>query len=243
MTECKQLSDFIKTALGEVGYLEKASNSYLDDKTKNAGSANYTKYGKWYGVGYNPSAWCAEFVSWCGYKAGASAFIPKHASCSVGIATWKERGQWHPRKGYTPVPGDVVYFGDKNGAPQHVEIVIWATADRIVTVGGNTSSGNTVIANGGAVAVKDYDINYSRILGYGHPDWPEEREEAKDVERYQKIADMPLWAQPHAVELCKAGALQGSGEVFDENGYPADLDISYETLRTIIILKRYIDKN
>ena len=32
----------IKTALGEVGYLEKASNTYLDDKTKNAGKANYT---------------------------------------------------------------------------------------------------------------------------------------------------------------------------------------------------------
>ena len=32
-------------AESEVGYLEKKSNANLYDKTKNAGSANYTKYG------------------------------------------------------------------------------------------------------------------------------------------------------------------------------------------------------
>ena len=36
----------IKIAEAEVGYLEKASNSQLDDKTANAGSNNYTKYAR-----------------------------------------------------------------------------------------------------------------------------------------------------------------------------------------------------
>ena len=36
----------IDIALGEVGYLEKASKSNLDDKTANAGSANITKYAR-----------------------------------------------------------------------------------------------------------------------------------------------------------------------------------------------------
>ena len=33
-------------AAAEVGYLEKKSSSKLDDKTANAGSANYTKYAR-----------------------------------------------------------------------------------------------------------------------------------------------------------------------------------------------------
>lgn len=36
----------ISIAKAEVGYLEKKSNSQLDSKTANAGSANYTKYGR-----------------------------------------------------------------------------------------------------------------------------------------------------------------------------------------------------
>ena len=34
----------LKVAEAEVGYLEKKSNAFLNDKTANAGSANYTKY-------------------------------------------------------------------------------------------------------------------------------------------------------------------------------------------------------
>ena len=36
----------ISIALTEVGYLEKASNDQLDDKTANAGNKNYTKYAR-----------------------------------------------------------------------------------------------------------------------------------------------------------------------------------------------------
>jgi hypothetical protein len=63
----------IKIAKNEIGYLEKASNASLDDKTANAGSNNYTKY--WrdmanLGLGnYQGSYWCACFVHWCFYKA------------------------------------------------------------------------------------------------------------------------------------------------------------------------------
>ena len=37
-------SEVLKIALAEEGYIEKASNRDLDDKTKNAGSNNYTKF-------------------------------------------------------------------------------------------------------------------------------------------------------------------------------------------------------
>ena len=41
MTAIDKLIEIAKT---EIGYLEKSSNSQLDDKTANAGTANYTKY-------------------------------------------------------------------------------------------------------------------------------------------------------------------------------------------------------
>ena len=43
-------SKVIEVAKKEVGYLEKKTNAWLSSKTKNAGSNNYTKYGKWFGM-------------------------------------------------------------------------------------------------------------------------------------------------------------------------------------------------
>ena len=59
--------ELIEVARQEIGYLEKASNSMLEDKTANAGMSNYTKYGHWYGG--NGNYWCQQFVSWCAYMA------------------------------------------------------------------------------------------------------------------------------------------------------------------------------
>lgn len=59
-------TQLINTAKGEIGYLEKKSNSQLDNKTANAGYNNYTKYGEW--CGDNGEYWCAQFVSWCFYQ-------------------------------------------------------------------------------------------------------------------------------------------------------------------------------
>ena len=64
----------INIALAEEGYLEKASDKNLDSKTVNAGSNNYTKYGKemhqlYPSVTDFPAAWCDCFVDWCFMKA------------------------------------------------------------------------------------------------------------------------------------------------------------------------------
>lgn len=59
--------ELIEVARKEIGYLEKASNARLDEKTANAGMSNYTKYGDWYGG--NGNYWCQQFVSWCAYMA------------------------------------------------------------------------------------------------------------------------------------------------------------------------------
>ena len=60
-------SKVVKVAEAEEGYLEKKTNKWLSFKTKNAGSNNYTKYGKWFGM--NGVFWCAIFISWIFNKA------------------------------------------------------------------------------------------------------------------------------------------------------------------------------
>ena len=81
------VEEFIDTALNEEGYQEKASNACLDDKDANAGSRNFTKYGKWYGN--NGDYWCQQFVSWCAFTACVNHF-------TVIKTGWKklDDGRW-----------------------------------------------------------------------------------------------------------------------------------------------------
>ena len=64
----------INIAKAEVGYLEKKSNAYVDDKTANAGNKNYTKYGRdmhelYPSVMDFPAYWCDALVDLCFYAA------------------------------------------------------------------------------------------------------------------------------------------------------------------------------
>lgn len=83
------VDDFIKTALGEVGYIEKDSPQDLDGKTLNAGRNNYTKYGAWYGQ--NGLYWCQQFVSWCAYTACKA----RHAIVNNGWEKVGDRWKYH----------------------------------------------------------------------------------------------------------------------------------------------------
>lgn len=161
----------INIALNEVGYLEKKSNSQLDSKTANAGSANYTKYGKWFGL--NPDLWCAMFLCWI-FNVAYGANIAKQllcgtfsASCETIRQNFISKGQYYTSK---PKIGDVIFFkGTRHSGANHIGLVVDILNGRVYTVEGNTSGGSTVIDNGGGVAKKSYTISYNRILGYGRP--------------------------------------------------------------------------
>lgn len=172
---CKSKA-LIDKALSYVGYLEKASDKDLDDFTANAGSKNYTKFCRDYeqytnSTGFQPSYWCAEFVSCVAVEAFGLAAAKKllcgslFASCTVGRDQFKKKNQFHTEN---PMPGDIVmFFNTKRTAMGHCGIVTEVSSDRITTVEGNTSSGSmTVIDNGGAVAKKTYLLSYERIAGY-----------------------------------------------------------------------------
>lgn len=171
------LNGLINRALSEVGYLEKKSNSQLDDKTANAGSANYTKYGRdmhnlYPSVMDFPASWCDAFVDWLFYQefgvANAKGLIGGNFDDYTpnSAQLYKNKGAWYTSN---PKVGDQIFFKNSSRIC-HTGLVIEVTATHVITVEGNTSDQeNTVIANGGCTAKKRYLLTNSRIAGYGRP--------------------------------------------------------------------------
>lgn len=173
----------IDIALAEVGYLEKASNANLDDKTANAGSKNYTKYARdldalgFYNGRKQAVAWCDIFVDWCfvqAYGLDAALKLTNQplgksncgAGCKYSRNYYKNNGRLHD----TPEPGDQIFFysSDKSRI-SHTGLVYAVDTNYVYTVEGNTSSTSGVVANGGSVEMKKYKLNYNRLAGFGRP--------------------------------------------------------------------------
>ena len=191
MSKCA--SKVIAIAEAEVGYLEKASNAQLDNKTANAGSKNYTKYARdldaipgFYNGKKNGYAWCDIFVDWCFVQA-FGAEIGKEmlcatgkvygAGCGMSARYYKDKGRLHLSG---PKPGDQIFFLDKaKSTVAHTGLVYKVDSTKVYTIEGNTSGASGVVANGGGVCKKSYDLAYSRIYGYGRPAYDEEPVEKK----------------------------------------------------------------
>lgn len=149
----KAIEKVILIAKNEEGYLEKKSNSQLDSKTTNAGSANYTKYWRDVKPSYQGQPWCAAFVSWCFMKA-------------FGLENAKKLLKHWPyvycptlgslfTKNANPKVGDIVIFY-RNGTFTHTGLVTAVIGDRFYTIEGNTSGASGIVANGGGVCAKSY---------------------------------------------------------------------------------------
>lgn len=193
--------DLIAHAIVEEGYIEKATNHWLDDKTANAGKGNFTKYArdldalKVYNGPKNGYDWCDVFVDWNFIKVfGLSTGLrilcqPKGgygAGCTGSANYFKACGRFSRKN---PQVGDQIFFTNDGGKTMcHTGIVTAITADSVCTVEGNTSATPWMEANGGCVRLKKYPLTYNRIGGYGHPDYslakevkPVSLEEAKKV--------------------------------------------------------------
>ena len=150
------LEAFVQTALNEEGYMEKASNKNLDDKTANAGSNNYTKYGQHFGATGPKYPWCAQFVSWAADQANIpSESLQRGASVSGFYNFFKNKGRLKSAS-TTPSRGDVIIF-NRNGS-SHTGIVTGVVDGQIKTIEGNTSN---------KVAQRSYPMGYKTIGGYG----------------------------------------------------------------------------
>lgn len=156
----------ISLAKTEEGYREKASNYLLDEKYANAGSGNYTKYGRdMHQVQPSnmdfPAAWCDAFVDWLFWKIfGAS--LARRMLCGdfddytvVSANYYKRQGQWFT----TPKKGDQVFFKNSGGIC-HTGLVTEVKDGKVCTIEGNSS--NTVRSH-------EYAFGDSYIAGYGRP--------------------------------------------------------------------------
>ena len=167
-------SAVIAVAIGELGYVEKASNSQLDSKTANPGSANWTKYArdfdekypKWYNGKKNGYEWCDMFVDWCfvtafGYENALRLLCQPERSCGAGC-TWsakyyKQKGQFFTSN---PQVGDQIFFGTSIDNCTHTGLVEKADSSKVYTIEGNTSN---------KCARRSYALNSAKIVGYGRP--------------------------------------------------------------------------
>lgn len=158
----------ISVARGELGYLEKASNSNLDSKTSNAGYNNYTKYWQDVKPSYQGQPWCAAFVTWCFQKAYGKDIATKllkhypYVYCPQMASLFTLNAN--------PKVGDVVIF-KYSGQFSHTGIVVSVLGDYFETIEGNTSSGSTIVPNGGGVYQKGYYKSNLPGTKFCTPDW------------------------------------------------------------------------
>ena len=157
-------------ALGEVGYLEKQSPRQLYEKHTNPGDENYTKYARELDIHFcfyrgikQGQPWCDVFVDWCFVKAyGVVAgrrllcqpILSKGAGCRYSYGYYREAG----RLADSPQEGDQIFF-QREGTICHTGLVTGMDDSRVYTVEGNTSSEAGIVANGGCVAQKSYDLH------------------------------------------------------------------------------------
>lgn len=168
MTQAEAIKKVTDIATAEIGYLEKASNKSLDDKTANAGSNNYTKYWRDVYPEFQGQAWCACFVSWCFMKAFGKDIAKKMLKHwpFVYCPTLAE-----VTSNKTPKVGSVILFY-RNGTYAHTGYVVAVSGKTVTTIEGNTSGASGIIANGGGVCKKSYNTgDLSSSTKYFMPDY------------------------------------------------------------------------
>ena len=112
-------------------------------------------------------AWCANFVSWIMYQAGAPLKNPHTGGWRIpGTFTLREyyeaNGRFKPaNSGYQPLPGDVAIYRNSPVFGDHTNIVLKNDNGVLTTVGGNEANRIRVFVN--------HDKQYDGLLGYGVP--------------------------------------------------------------------------
>ena len=185
----------INWAENERNYTEKDSLTDLNDKTKNAGDDNYTKYSQEvdaldvFSTQVQGQPWCATwvtdgFINTYGVDKGLDMLCQPNknsnaACCGDAAEYYQKAGRWYT----SPQVGDQVFFKTTKYQYAHTGIVTEVTSTEVTTIEGNTSSEKGVVSNGGAVTKKHYPVGYSGFKGFGRPKY-EAKQEEPDFEPY-----------------------------------------------------------
>ena len=121
------------------------------------------------------SDWCRNHVADENspkYDPDYSKYVWREVSCQKWVDNLKSAELYNLSAfnggEYLPKSGDLIFFrwaANKNVG--HIGIVVYADAERVYTVEGNTSGGSTMVSNGGGVYFKSYPLDYECIAGYG----------------------------------------------------------------------------
>lgn len=192
--------------------------------------SNRVKFNTWYyGSEVSGSAypWCMVFVQWVFAQAGVPLPL-RTASCGALMRAAQAAGCWVTE---SFCPGDVAIYDFPGGAAtDHCGIIESVEAGSVAAVEGNTGSDSD--ADGGQVQRRVRPLHY--VVGAVRPPLGEED---KDVERFNTVEACPQWAQDTVKKLVDRGYLTGSGAK-DSQGRPADLDLSRDMLRLLVIQDR-----
>lgn len=193
LQEHTKLGNYYANNGGTKPYLEKKSNAYLDDFTKNAGSNNYTKFARdvnnWNQPGCQGQPWCAVYQFWklvtvLGLTKALQIMGGGFYNCQSVTRHAKEKGTWHS----TPKKGALIIF--RNGS--HIGSVNSFDTTYVYTNEGNTSSVPGVVANGGACCNKKYKLTDPAIDGYVWIDYGTSTDQ-ESTETAVQLNKTPKW--------------------------------------------------
>lgn len=173
-----EIDQIYAVAKAEVGYLEKKSNAYLDDKTRNAGYNNYTKYwrdtrkrGRMKAYGYAADSNFAGGTNWPYCADGiddtfcralgterAKTLLLHGDAAFINCETMYQKAKAAGRLVSAPAAGAIVLFYKNSGVHYHTEFCYAVKNGIMYTIGWNTSGASSVIANGGGVCDKRYKV-------------------------------------------------------------------------------------
>lgn len=184
-------------------------------------------------------AWCAAFLSAVAWKLGYRNW---DLECSVPrlVEMAREDGRWRGRD-YAPQVGDwIVYDLNKNKSGDHIGIVTGVEGVRVFACEGNFSDSvkNRFDLERDDEVIIGYIVNNfmelvdnSNWVGSDRPNIPIEIPVLKEEEdMYNKVDEMPEWAQEGVQELVDIGVIKGVGD--------GDLGLSELAVRLAVWLWR-----
>lgn len=229
------IQPIINWAENERNYTEKDSLTDLNDKTKNAGDDNYTKYSQEvdalgvFSAQVQGQPWCATwvtdgFINTYGVNKGLDMLCQPNknsnaACCGDAAEYYQKAGRWYN----SPQVGDQVFFKTTKYQYAHTGIVTEITDTKVTTIEGNTSSEKGVISNGGAVTKKHYPVGYSGFKGFGRPKYEAKQEEPEFEPYVVRLTAIALNVRTGpGTQYPVAMVIRGGGAftiVAEENGF------------------------
>lgn len=225
----------INWAENERNYTEKDSLTDLNDKTKNAGGDNYTKYSQEvdalgvFSAQVQGQPWCATwvtdgFINTYGVNKGLDMLCQPNknsnaACCGDAAEYYQKAGRWYT----SPQVGDQVFFKTTKYQYAHTGIITEVTDTEVTTIEGNTSSEKGVISNGGAVTKKHYPVGYSGFKGFGRPKYEAKQEEPEFEPYVVRLTAIALNVRTGpSTQYPVAMVIRGGGAftiIAEENGF------------------------